>query len=223
MHEYHNLWFAVRSHQRTFPQALTILIFTVPWAPLYYLKDLTHLLKWNKAYSWNQEGWICIGIQIGIVRGMEEHIGSIMPRGVTVLRMPIKLGPKTRFGVCFFSCLGWQWISYKWGSFSVVDKYLGCTFICTSRTSGRGIIMYTSNTDLSSEQTCIVTNWLISPFTERMSLGFGFNLQMQSQKLQGSSLCRIYTLESSLCLSIQDSLWLFRIYYSASNSERILS
>ena len=23
------------------------------------------------------------------------------PRGVTVLRMPIRLGPKTRFGVCF--------------------------------------------------------------------------------------------------------------------------
>ena len=149
--------------------------------------------------------------------------GYKMPQGGHCPQNAHKARPKNTFWGMFLSCLGWQWISYKGGSFPVVDKYLGCTFICTSRTSGRGIIMYTGNTDLSSEQTCIVTNWLISPFTERMSLGFGFNLQMQSQKLQGSSLCRIYTLESSLCLSIQDSLWLFRTYYSASNSERILS
>ena len=99
------------------------------------------------------------------------------------------------------SGLGLQRIFCKGGSFSVVDKYLGCTFICTSRASGRGIIMETGSTDLSSEQSCIVTNWLFSPFKERMSLGFGFSLQMKSQNLEGSSLCRIYTPESSLCLS----------------------
>ena len=123
--------------------------------------------------------------------------------------MPIRLGPKTRFGVCFLSCLGWQWISYKVGSLPVVDKYQGYTFICTTRASGRGIIMDTGSTDLSSEQTYIVANYLISPFTEIMSL----RIQMKKQNHQGSSLCWIYTLEPSLCLSIQDSVTAFQITF----------
>ena len=66
---------------------MTIPIFTVPWAPLYYLRDLNHLSQFeNNSYS-----WICIGIQKGIAIGMEQHIGSILKVKQTLLQtMPLQ-------------------------------------------------------------------------------------------------------------------------------------
>ena len=70
-----------------------------------------------------------------------------------------KARPKSTF-LGYVFVMSWLTVSFlQGGSFPVVDKYLGCIFICTSRASGRGIItMDTGYTDLSTEQTYIVTN-----------------------------------------------------------------
>ena len=83
-----------------------------------------------------------------------------------------------------------------------MDKYLGCTFICSSRASGRGIIMDTGSTVLISEQT-LYRYQLTNQSIHRKNIPkFWLQLHIKRQNLRGSSLCRIYTIEPSLFLSI---------------------
>ena len=82
---------------------------------------------------------------------MEVHC---IPRGGHCPQNAHKARPKSTF-LGYVFVMSWLTVSFlQGGSFPVVDKYLGCTFICTSRASGRGIItMDTGYTDLSTEQT----------------------------------------------------------------------
>ena len=85
---------------------------------------------------------------------------TLCPGGGHCTQNAHKARPNNTFWRMFLSWLGWQWISYRGGSFRVVDECLGWTFVCTTRASERGIIMDTGITDLSSEQTYIVTNYM---------------------------------------------------------------
>ena len=49
----------------------------MPWPLFYYLKGHAYQCQ-NNAYSCNLQGWMSIGIQIGIVIGMEQDIGFII-------------------------------------------------------------------------------------------------------------------------------------------------
>ena len=98
--------------------------------------------------------------------------------------------------------LGWQWVSYKWCSFPVVDKHLRSNFICTSRASGRGIIMETGSYRFEF-RTNIHCYQLTNQSIYRKNIP-RFWLQFTVEELKSSGQQR-NTLVPSLCLSIQDS------------------